>query len=46
MQYVNEATSQTSRQASAARTVADELGSVASHIRTQVDHFFERLRAA
>jgi hypothetical protein len=37
---------QTSAHASHARGVADELSAVANRIRSQIDEFFKRLRAA
>lgn len=43
---VNEATESTSSHAVQARNVADDLGSVAGRIRSQIDDFFKRLRAA
>ena len=43
---VNEATESTRHHSVTAREVADNLGDVAGRIRTQVDRFFERLRAA
>jgi methyl-accepting chemotaxis protein len=46
IQRVNEATESTRTHSVTARKVADNLGDVASRIRTQVDRFFERLRAA
>ena len=46
IQRVNEATETTRNHSVTARKVADNLGEVASRIRTQVDRFFERLRAA
>jgi methyl-accepting chemotaxis protein len=46
VQRVGEATTATRDSATAVRSVADDLGSVAARIRGQVDHFFEKLRAA
>jgi methyl-accepting chemotaxis protein len=43
---VGEATDVTRTDASTVKAVADDLGAVARRIRGQVDHFFERLRAA
>jgi len=43
---VGEATSDTRSSAGSVKTVADDLGSVAGRIRSQVDYFFQRLRAA
>jgi len=43
---VNQATESTSLHAVQARNVADDLGSVAGRIRSQIDEFFKRLRAA
>jgi len=43
---VGEATAATRHSASAVEAVADDLGRVAAHIRRQVDHFFQKLRAA
>lgn len=43
---VSEATASTSRHAVEARNVANRLNAVASRIRSQVDEFFQRLRAA
>jgi methyl-accepting chemotaxis protein len=46
IQRVNEATEATRANSASARELADHLGEVASRIRSQVDRFFERLRAA
>lgn len=43
---VNRIAETTNRHATEARTVADNLGAVATHIRGQVDQFFQRLNAA
>jgi methyl-accepting chemotaxis protein len=43
---VNEVAETTSRHATTARSVADNLGTVAARIREQVDQFFQRLNAA
>jgi methyl-accepting chemotaxis protein len=43
---VNEVAETTNRHATTARSVADNLGTVASRIREQVDQFFQRLNAA
>jgi methyl-accepting chemotaxis protein len=43
---VGEATTATRNNADAVRIVAEDLGNVAARIRTQVDSFFEKLRAA
>jgi methyl-accepting chemotaxis protein len=43
---VNEVADSTNRHATSARGVADNLGTVAAHIREQVDQFFKRLNAA
>jgi methyl-accepting chemotaxis protein len=43
---VGDATSATRTSAGAVRSVADDLGQVATHIRGQVDKFFQKLRAA
>jgi methyl-accepting chemotaxis protein len=43
---VNEASERTQAHSVAARSVADDLGVVASRIREQVEEFFQRLRAA
>jgi methyl-accepting chemotaxis protein len=40
------ATSETRENAVSVKAVADDLGSVASRIRSQIDHFFQQLRAA
>ncbi len=46
VESVGEATAATRHSASAVEAVADDLGRVAAHIRRQVDHFFQKLRAA
>ena len=46
IERVSEATEATRANSASARELADRLGEVASRIRTQVDRFFERLRAA
>src|SRR4051794_35008958 len=46
VESVGEATAATRHSASAVEAVADDLGRVAGHIRRQVDHFFQKLRAA
>jgi methyl-accepting chemotaxis protein len=43
---VGEATAATRNNADAVKIVAEDLGSVAARIRGQVDHFFQKLRAA
>jgi methyl-accepting chemotaxis protein len=43
---VGEATAATRNNADAVKAVAEDLGSVAGRIRGQVDHFFQKLRAA
>jgi methyl-accepting chemotaxis protein len=43
---VGEATAETRGNAATVKTVAENLGTVATRIRTQVDEFFRRLRAA
>jgi methyl-accepting chemotaxis protein len=43
---VGEATATTRENAAAVKTVADDLGTVAGRLRSQVDLFFQRLRAA
>lgn len=43
--HVGTATAETRTSAGAVKAVADDLGSVASRIRGQVDHFFQRLSA-
>ncbi len=45
MTFVGAATGDTRASAAAVKGVADELGQVAGRIRSQVDQFFERLRA-
>jgi methyl-accepting chemotaxis protein len=46
VQHVGEATTNTRANAHSVKTVADDLGSVSERVRSQVDHFFQRLRAA
>jgi methyl-accepting chemotaxis protein len=46
IQRLNQTTEATRTHSETARQVADHLGEVANRIRGQVDHFFERLRAA
>jgi methyl-accepting chemotaxis protein len=43
---VGEATSATRDSATEVKAVADDLGNVASRIRSQVDQFFQKLHAA
>jgi methyl-accepting chemotaxis protein len=43
---VGEATDNTRTSATAVKSVADDLGAVAGRIRSQIDQFFQRLRAA
>jgi len=43
--HVGTATAETRASAGSVKAVADDLGSVASRIRSQVDHFFQRLSA-
>jgi len=46
VERVSEATDATRASAAAVKSVAGDLGTVASRVRAQVDHFFQKLRAA